>query len=69
MAQTRCNCMRCMVGGLRGPVVLILLGALFLIDKWNVDFRITQWWPLLLVVFGVMKVAEALTPSEGHVGL
>ncbi len=69
MPRVRCGCMRCTVGGLRGPVVLILLGALFLIDKWNTDFRITHWWPVLLIVFGVMKVAEALAPSEGHAGV
>jgi len=64
---SRCRCMQCTVGGMRGPVVLILLGSLFLIDKWSMDFRITQWWPVLLIVLGLMKVAEALAPAEGHV--
>jgi len=68
MALVRCGCMRCTVGGLRGPLVLILLGALFLADKWSQGFRIIHWWPLLLIVFGVLKVVEALAPAEGHVG-
>ena len=54
------------MGGLRGPVVLILLGLLFLVDKWSYSFG--QLWPSILIVFGLMKIAEALAPIEGHVG-
>ena len=68
MAQVRCSCARCIVGGLRGPVVLILLGLLFLVDKWNWGYSFGQLWPSILIVFGLMKIAEALVPIEGHVG-
>lgn len=67
MAQVRCSCLRCIVAGMRGPVVLILLGVLFLIDKWNWGYTFWQLWPSLLIVFGLMKIAEALAPTEGHV--
>ena len=68
MAQVRCSCVRCVVGGMRGPVVLILLGLLFLIDKWNWGYTFMQLFPVLLIAFGLMKIAEALAPAEGHVG-
>ena len=68
MAQARCGCMRCTIGGMRGPVVLILLGMLFLMDKWNWGYTFGQLWPVLLIIFGLMKIAEALAPTEGHVG-
>lgn len=69
MAPARCGCVRCIIGGMRGPVVLILLGLLFLIDKWNWGaYGFRQLWPALLIAFGLMKVAEALAPTEGHTG-
>jgi hypothetical protein len=43
----------------RGPVVLVVLGVLFAVDQTGgVPFRRT--WPVLLVVFGVMKLIERL---------
>jgi hypothetical protein len=54
---------------MRGPVMLILLGGLLLADKWNWGpYRFWDLAPVLLIVFGLMKVAEALAPAEGHVG-
>lgn len=50
---------------IRGPVVLITLGALFQADQsgW---FSIWRTWPLLLVVLGLMILLERLvTPSPG----
>ena len=47
------------VRAVRGPVVLITLGVLFAIDQMQgIAFRRT--WPVLLVVFGVMKLIERL---------
>ncbi|MBC7927650.1 MAG: hypothetical protein H7039_18540 [Bryobacteraceae bacterium] len=43
----------------RGPIVLIALGLLFLMDQQDVAaFRRT--WPILLILFGVFKLAERL---------
>ena len=43
----------------RGPIVLVTLGVLFAIDQMQgIAFRRT--WPVLLVVFGVMKLIERL---------
>ena len=42
---------------IRGPVMLITLGVLLSIDHFgNVSFART--WPVLLIVFGVFKLAE-----------
>jgi len=51
-----------------GPVVLITLGALFLVGRlgWNYSFR--NLWPVLLIAIGLVKLVEALASSEGHVG-
>ncbi len=65
---TKCKCARCTCSGLMGPVVLITLGALFLVGRlgWNYSFR--NLWPVLLIAIGLVKLAEALASSEGHVG-
>jgi hypothetical protein len=51
-----------------GPVVLITLGSLFLVGRlgWSYSFR--NLWPVLLIAIGLVKLAEALASSEGHVG-
>jgi hypothetical protein len=51
-----------------GPVVLITLGALFLVGKMNFRFDFGDLWPILLVVIGLVKLAEAMASTEGHVG-
>jgi hypothetical protein len=43
----------------RGPILLVTLGTLFLIDyAGGVSFGRT--WPLLLIVFGLLKLGEHL---------
>ena len=43
----------------RGPVVLITLGVLLALDHFqSVDFRRT--WPVLIIVFGLMKLKETV---------
>jgi hypothetical protein len=50
-----------------GPAVLITLGVLFLIGQYS-RYSFGELWPILLIVIGAVKVAEALAPTEGHVG-
>jgi hypothetical protein len=48
---------RSLLRSIRGPIVLITLGALFLLDySGGVSFGRT--WPVLLIVLGVLKLAE-----------
>ena len=43
----------------RGPIMLITLGSLVALDIFfNVDFSRT--WPVLIIVFGVMKLLERM---------
>jgi hypothetical protein len=66
--RVRCGCGRCMVGGMRWPVVLITIGVLFMLDRMEMSYRFHDFWPVILIVIGVMKVAESLAPGTGHVG-
>ncbi len=48
-----------LVGSLGGPIVLVTLGTLFMIDySGGVSFGRT--WPVLLIVMGVLWLAEHL---------
>ncbi len=64
----RCRCARCTCSGLMGPVVLITLGVLFLIGKISATYDFSDLWPVLLVVIGLVKVASAMSSTEGHTG-
>lgn len=46
-----------LIRALKGPVILIVLGFLFLIDhSGGLDF--SQTWPVLIILFGVIKLLE-----------
>ena len=42
---------------IRGPVLMITLGALLAIDQ-NGALSFGRTWPVLLIVFGLFKLAE-----------
>jgi hypothetical protein len=51
-----------------GPVVLITLGLMLLVDQIVPGWGFGRTWPLLLVVIGVLKlidVAQPPRPPEG----
>jgi len=52
-----------------GPAVLITIGALFLVDHVHIHWGLSFWrlWPVLLLVIGLVKLAEALASTEGHI--
>lgn len=55
------------IQAIRGPILLMTLGALFAIQQAGIlDFSRT--WPLILIVIGVTKLMErAVSPSQGFV--
>lgn len=64
-----CGCQRCRFRSLTGPVVLITVGVLFLVDSFhlhNLDFG-DNTWPVLLIVIGVLVLMRRSASIEGHV--
>jgi hypothetical protein len=47
---------RTLANALRGPIVLITIGVLFLLDKFT-QYQFGETWPVLLIVLGVMALA------------
>jgi hypothetical protein len=45
-----------LVNALRGPVIMITIGVLFLLDNLT-PFQFGQTWPILLIVGGVLALA------------
>ncbi len=55
-------------GSLAGPIVLIVIGCLFLLHNFGVHLPIWRafgrYWPLLLILWGVIKLVEHATASR-----
>jgi hypothetical protein len=52
------------MGNITGPVVLITLGGLFLLQNYG------HWgflWPALLIVIGIVQVLKTTASTEGHI--
>jgi hypothetical protein len=48
---------------LRGPIMLITVGTLFAIDHFG-PYGIGRTWPVILIVLGLLKLAERATTSS-----
>jgi uncharacterized membrane protein len=48
------------VQAIRGPIMLIVLGSLVAIDYAGI-YGFWRTWPVLIIVFGVLKLAERAT--------
>jgi len=66
--QVRCHCQSCTIRGLMGPVVVITIGVLFLLDQMHAGhFNIGHTFPVLLLVIGFVQLGSALASREGHI--
>ena len=66
--QVRCQCQSCTIRGLMGPVVVITIGFLFLLDQMHAGhFNIGHTFPVLLLVIGFVQLGSALASREGHI--
>jgi hypothetical protein len=66
--RIRCACRRCTIRGLLGPAVIITVGVLFLLDQMRGgDFSFGNTYPVILIVIGVISLAAAASPADGHV--
>jgi hypothetical protein len=46
-----------LIRAIRGPLLLIALGILLLLQRFT-DFGFERSWPILVILFGVLKLAE-----------
>lgn len=65
--RIRCTCQRCSIRGLMGPVIVVTVGVLFLLQEMRGGyFDFGNTWPVILVVIGLISLASAFASSEGH---
>jgi len=50
-----------------GPVILITIGALFLIGEFSSRVSFGELWPVILIAIGAVKLLEASASTEGHI--
>jgi len=65
--RVRCRCGQCRVRGLMGPLMIITVGAIFLLGEFT-RYRFDELWPLLLIVAGGVLLGQSLASREGHTG-
>lgn len=67
-ARVRCQCQSCTIRGLTGPAVVITVGVLFLLHQLHGGyFDFGNTWPVILVVIGLLQLASAFAPRDGHI--
>jgi membrane-bound ClpP family serine protease len=49
---------------LTGPVILITIGVMFLMEEFVPECGISRTWPILLIVFGVLKLIDCAMPPR-----
>lgn len=65
--SVRCNCRRCTIRSLMGPAIIITIGVLFLLSEMNGDYDFWRISPVILIVVGLISLASALAPMDGHI--
>ena len=63
-----CCCGRCRARGLRGPIILITIGVLFLLPQFFYQIHFRNLWPIILIVIGIVMLLESTASTEGHRG-
>ena len=53
---------------IRGPLLLITLGTLFAVDHFG-PYTFWRTWPVLLIVYGVLKLLEYAGPRPTGGGI
>jgi hypothetical protein len=66
--RIRCACPRCTIRSLMGPAIIITIGVLFLLDQMRGGYlSFSNTFPVILIVIGLISLASALAPMDGHV--
>lgn len=64
----QCKCARCSIRSLMGPVVVTTIGILFLLSEMGSGyFHIGHTYPVLFIVIGIVLLASAVAPMDGHI--
>lgn len=51
-----------------GPAIITTIGILFLLNQIRGGYlSFGNTWPVILLVIGLVKLASALAPKEGHI--
>jgi len=51
-----------------GPAIIITVGVLFLLDQMRGGyFDFGNTFPVILIVIGLVSLASALAPTDGHI--
>jgi hypothetical protein len=67
-AQDRCHCQSCTIRGFTGPVIVITIGVLFLLDQMHGGaLNFSNTFPMILVVLGLIHLASSMVSREGHI--
>jgi Domain of unknown function (DUF5668)/B-box zinc finger len=61
-----CQCARCRTRRLMGPVMLLTIGVLFLLNNLHAA-RFGETWPVILLAVGVIKLMQGSASTEGHI--
>ena len=49
---------------IQGPVIMILLGMLFLLSRYS-EYTFSRTWPALIIVLGLLKLMERVVDRTG----
>jgi hypothetical protein len=67
-AASSCQCARCRTRRITGPVIVLTIGVLFLLQNLhasNLGFHRT--WPVILLAVGALKLMQGSASVEGHI--
>ena len=65
--RNACRCAQCRIRGLMGPVLLITIGAIFLLGRFT-EYGFERLWPVILLVAGALLLAQSYASRAGHTG-
>lgn len=54
-----------LVRAVRGPIMLMALGTLMSLHRFQ-DISFTKTWPVLLILLGLLKLGERMTLRSGE---
>ncbi len=65
LRNRRCPCTRCRMFGMTVPAILFTLGLVVLLENLGVG-RGNMIFPMLLIVFGAVRLLQYSASTEGH---